>query len=76
VFVFCIASDVFSVMCGAVSRLMSFSGLATFGASLMSTTFLPLVADFAFGAYGAFTAFSADLSAAGDLAALIAGAPR
>ena len=91
VFAFCIASDVFSVMCGAVSRLISFSGLATFGASLMSTTFLPLVLfDLAaFGAVSAFSVFTAlsvtdldvpDLAfsdlAFSDLAALIAGAPR
>ena len=49
-FVFCIASEVFSVMCGASSTAISLSWLRPpgfFGASLMSTTF--------FGAFGALT---------------------
>src|SRR6478752_3739858 len=56
------ASEVFSVMCGASSTPMSFSWLATFfGASLMSTTFLPLVdaAAFGFATFAGVLAFSA-----------------
>src|SRR5690348_15900365 len=82
VFAFCIASEVFSVMCGAGSTEISFSWLgAFFGASLMSTTFALLAAAVAFslfGAFGAFTAFSAfsAFGAASFLAALTADAPR